>query len=349
MARPLSELLMNDSFVRFLNGNASKDEKAHWTAWEQQSKQNARLAKKGRKLLAKGVYTLPKPNSALEFERLKNRIDPKIQPKSFDHTRPNSRKLVWAVMAAAASILLIVGFLARNSFSVPETANQARVNPVEYRLVKTESGQKTSVQYSDGSLIVINANSEMQLPQRMVGADTMQVWLEGEAMFDIARHSDSASRIFIVNTPNGKVSVLGTKFSVNTTNNQSQVVLAEGSVMINVRGKNNNMDLEYRMTPGEKALFSQSFENIQVEQVNTEVYTSWTSNSLVFDNTPFSDVINRIEFTYNIEVEIENEALLDRKLTGRFNHSSLSFLLTGLSEMLDVDIEQQQHKVYIKE
>lgn len=349
MGTPLSDLLLDESFVRFLNGNASKKENAYWSNWMQQSDQNAELVKKGRKLLERGVYTLPKPNSDVEFKRLKNRLDLKFQPQPFTHPRKRSRKLVWAVMGVAASVLLTIGFFARNSFLLQEKAAQVQAASVEYRLMNTESGQKTTVQYSDGSMIVLNANSEIKLPQKMAGADTANVWLEGEALFDITRKSDSESRTFIVHTPNGSVSVLGTRFSVNTTKDQSQVVLAEGSVRINVQGKDNRVELEYNMSPGEKALFSQNFEKIQVEQVNTEVYTSWTSNSLVFDDTPFSDVINRIEFTYNIEVKTDNKALLDRRLTGRFNHSSLSFLLKGLSEMLDVDIEQQQKTVYIKE
>lgn len=349
MPRPLSDLLMNDSFVRFLKGNASKEEENNWSDWMQQNKQHARLVEKGRKLLNKGIYTLPKPNSNKEFERLMSRIEPKVQNKSLTHTRKNYRGIVWAAMAASACVLLLAGFLARNSLMINEEADQTGSVSIDYRTLATESGQKTTVQYSDGSMIVLNANSEIKLPQTIADADTANVWLEGEALFDIARKSDSESRTFVVHTPNGSVSVLGTRFSVNTTKDQSQVVLAEGSVLINVRGKDNRVELEYKMSPGEKALFSQDFENIQVEQVNTEVYTSWTSNSLVFDNTPFSDVINRIEFTYNIEVKVENKALLDRKLTGRFNHSSLNFLLKGLSEMLDVDIERQQQTVYIKE
>lgn len=349
MTRPLSELLLNDSFVRFLNGNSSKQEEARWIDWMQQSDRHAQLVEKGRELLNKGVYTLPKPNTDIEFKRLKRRIKPSVHSESFAHKRRNSRTLVWVMMGMAASILLVFGFMARNSFLLHEKAEQVRMATVDYRVMKTDSGQKNTVQYSDGSMIVLNANSEMKLPQKMAGADTTNVWLKGEALFDIVRKTDSESRTFILHTPNGTVSVLGTRFSVNTTNNQSQVVLAEGSIRISVRGEDNKIELEYNMSPGEKALFSQNLETIQVEQVNTEIYTSWTSNSLVFDNTPFSDVINRIEFTYNIEVEIENDALLDKKLTGRFNHSSLSFLLKGLSEMADLDIEQQQQTVYIKE
>jgi ferric-dicitrate binding protein FerR (iron transport regulator) len=103
------------------------------------------------------------------------------------------------------------------------------------------------------------------------------------------------------------------------------------------------------MNPGEKALFSQSSENIQVEQVNTEVFTSWAGNSLVLDMTPLSELITRIEFTYDVEVIVEDQTLTNKKLTGRFNNSDLNFLLSGLSKMLEVDIDQQDQTVYIKE
>ena len=349
MPTQLSKLLMNDSFVRFLKGKASQEEEAHWTDWMQQSDQNARYVEKGRKLLNRGVQTLPTPNSETEFKHLMRRIESKDQTKSFNQSRNRSRNMVWVTMAAAISLLIITGYLARNSFLQTGSSEQTQVASIEYRELETVTGQKTSIQYSDGSKITINANSKIRLPKRMAESDTMQVWLEGEALFDITRKESSESRTFIVHTPDGRISILGTKFSVNTTRNQSQVVLAEGSLKISVQDEAKNIDLEYIMSPGEKALFSGSLETIRVHQVNTEVYTSWASNRLVLDNTPLSDLIKRIEFTYDVEVVVEDETLLDKKLTGRFNNSDLNFLLTGLSKMLEVDIEQHEQTVYIKE
>ena len=349
MPNQFSNLLMDDSFVRFLKGKASKEEVAYWTDWMQANSQNARSVEKGKKLLNKGTLNVPKPNSNDEFKRLLNRIESQDKPKSITQSRNRSRNMVWVTMAAAISLLLIIGFLARNSFTQNDGTEIARLVSIEYKEFETETGQKTTVQYSDGSIITLNANSKMRLPQKMVESDTMQVWLEGEALFNITRKEASESRTFIVHTPDGRISVLGTRFSVNTTKNQSQVVLTEGSVKISVQGETLKPNLEYIMNPGEKALFSQSSENIQVEQVNTEVFTSWAGNSLVLDMTPLSDLIARIEFTYDVEVIVEDQTLTDKKLTGRFNNSDLNFLLSGLSKMLEVDIDQQDQTVYIKE
>lgn len=349
MPAQLSKLLMNDSFVRFLKGKASEEEEAHWNDWKQKSNRNAQLVLKGRKLLNKGVQTLPKPNSDADFNRLLTRIESSDQKQSFNQTRNNSRKIVWASMAASICLLLFTGYLARSYFLKNSSAVESRFAAIEYRVIETETGQKTTVQYSDNSKITINANSKLRIPIRMIESDTMQVWLEGEALFNITKKEKPESRKFIVHTPDGKISVLGTKFSVNTTREQSEVVLAEGSVRISVQNEADKNPSEYLMSPGEKALFNYNFDKILVEKVNTEVYTSWAGNNLVLDNTPLSVLINRIEFTYDVKVSVEDEKLLNKKLTGRFNISNLNFLLKGLSKMLDVDIDQQKQAVTIKE
>ncbi|MFO7798634.1 FecR family protein [Rhodohalobacter sp.] len=349
MPNQFSKLLMDDSFVRFLKGKASKEEVAYWTEWMQANSQNAQSIEKGKKLLNKGTLNVPKPNSNDEFNRLLKRIESQENIKSIKPSRNRSRNIVWLTMAAAICLLLLTGYLARNSFLQNSATEPVQIVSIEYKEFETETGQKTTVQYSDGSIITLNANSKIRLPQKMVESDTMQVWLEGEALFNITRKETSESRTFIVHTPDGSISVLGTRFSVNTTKNQSQVVLTEGSVKINVQGETKKPGLEYVMSPGEKALFSQNSENIQVEQVNTEVYTSWAGNNMVLDKTPLSDLITRIEFTYDVEVIVEDQTLSDEKLTGRFNSSDLSFLLSGLSKMLEVDIDQQDQTVYIKE
>ncbi len=349
MPDQLSKLLMDDSFVRFLKGNATEEEEIRWSSWMQQDENHVKLVAKGRALLEEGTQTLPKPDAGLELERLKKRIGTNRPITSFRDVRKRSPKMVWATVAAAASILLLIGFLARHTLLQNDGTEDSRAASINYRMVETEAGQKSTVQYSDGSKVVINANSKMRLPERTTGVDTMQVWLEGEAFFSITHKPDSKSRTFIVHTPDGDVSVLGTQFAVNTTEQQSRVVLAEGSVRVNVRDSVKNNQLNYTMKPGEMALFSPSVDNIQVEEVNAEVYTSWASDTLVMDNTPLADLIERIEFTYGVQVEVENRAFLDQKLTGKFENVNLEFLLEGLAETLDAEITRRNNTVFIQD
>ena len=349
MPNQLSELLMDDSFVRFLKRNASEEEEARWSSWIQQEAEHAELVAKARALLDEGTQTLPKPDAESERSKLMERIDSERRYQPFQDIRKRNNKLVWATMAAAASILLVIGFLARQSFLQNDGTEDSRAASITYRMMDTEPGQKTTVQYSDGSEIVINANTQMRLPETATAADTMQVWLEGEALFDITRKPASESRTFIVHTPDGDVSVLGTKFAVNTTKAQSRVVLAEGRVRVDVEDSVKQTSIHYTMTPGEMALFSPVMDEIKVQKVNPKVYTSWASDTLVMDDTPLSELIERIEFTYDVKVLVEDKNLLDEKLTGRFDNLDLKFLLKGLAKTLDVDITKRNKTVYIRD
>lgn len=349
MPDKLSELLMDDSFIRFIKGKASEQEEKRWLLWMQKRKENKTLVKKAQRLLGEGVHTVPKPNSKRELNRLMNRVDLEHRYASIQQKKRKHKKLVWATISAAAGILLLVGFLARHSLFQNDGTESSRAASINYHTVETKAGEKSTAQYSDGSKIVINANSKMRLPDRNTGADTMQVWLEGEAYFDITRNPDSESRTFIVHTPDGDVSVLGTKFAVNTMQQQSRVVLAEGSIRVNVRDSLKNKRINYTLKPGEMALFSSSVDSIQVEEVNTEAFTSWASGTLIMDKTPLADLIDRIEFTYDVKVEVENEALLKQKLTGKFKNVNLEFLLEGLAKTLDIEIQKHNNTVYIKE
>ena len=75
MPDTLSELLKDDSFVRFLKESASEEETEQWTAWMQESAKNEQLIEKAKSLLDKGTQTIPKPDTDLELERLMGRID----------------------------------------------------------------------------------------------------------------------------------------------------------------------------------------------------------------------------------------------------------------------------------
>lgn len=347
MPNQLSELLMDDSFVRFLKRNATEEEEARWSSWIQQEAEHAELVAKARALLDEGRQTLPKPDAESERKTLMGRIDSERRYQPFQHIRKRNNKLVWAMMATAASILLVIGFLARQSFLQNDGTEESRAASITYRMMNTEPGQKTTVQYSDGSEITINANSQMRLPETTAD-DTMQVWLEGEALFDIARKPASESRIFIVHTPDGDISVLGTKFAVNTTKAESRVVLAEGRVRVDVLDPVSKKGLQYTMAPGEMALYSPVLDEIKVQKVNPKVYTSWASDTLVMDDTPLSELIERIEFTYDVKVLVEDKNLLEEKLTGRFENLDLKFLLKGLAKTLDADITKRNKTVYIR-
>ena len=66
-------------------------------------------------------------------------------------------------------------------------------------------------------------------------ADGRQVWLEGEAYFQVQKKPSTVEK-FIVHTRQVDVEVLGTRFNVNTRRQRAVVSLEEGKVRLSVHG-----------------------------------------------------------------------------------------------------------------
>ena len=347
MSERLFKLLLNDSFVRYLRGIASAEEKRRWTAWEQEDADHKQLLKLARDLMSHGWQKVPKPNSESELKRLLARINSERQYQPLDAMRKRNKHLVWVTLAAAATVLLVVGMWARYSFLQQSGKSGLQSTATVYQTMTTDFGERKSIRYSDGSEIVINAHSQLRLPEQTMGRDTMEVWLDGEAYFSIIHKKAAASRTFIVHTADGDISVLGTKFAVSTRESKTRVVLAEGSVRVTPQ-KKSLKGQGFEMVPGELALFSKQFDSIQRSRVNTAVYTSWMADSLVLDKTPLLELAKRIELTYGVTVEVDQK-LENEKLTGRIGNLDLEVLLDGLAKTLDADVRRDGKLIYIKQ
>lgn len=99
--------------------------------------------------------------------------------------------------------------------------------------VETGNAQLRTVTLYDGSLVTLNANSQLRIPSRFAWLTDRQVWINGEAFFAVQKvHDDETGhyRKFTVHTRRADVAVLGTRFTVYSRPQRTQIVLEEGRV-----------------------------------------------------------------------------------------------------------------------
>src|SRR5690606_36367432 len=98
-----------------------------------------------------------------------------------------------------------------------------------YNTLKIPFGKKFRLQLSDGTMVHINSGSTLKYPIKFIAGENRQVYLDGEAFFDVAKDKKHP---FIVNADNLNVRVLGTHFNVSNYPEDAvtDVVLVEGSV-----------------------------------------------------------------------------------------------------------------------
>ncbi len=339
----LIQLLDDESFNRWIKNEANQSEQEYWNEWLSEKNENPELVFAAKKFLNISFVEEEVPDVEYEFNKLEKQIaneefirstHPLVQIRNIFY------KHSYAVAASFVLIFTILTWFLINQFKEIETREI-------YSTLKTNYGEKKSLTLTDGSKIILNVNSSITYKPFSEKNDITEVQLQGEAYFDIVHNPNGKERKFRVHTNDGLVEVLGTKFTVESRKQYTQVVLSAGKVRVSLEDNEKKVIKYYLMKPGELTKFSSQENIFEIAKVNPEVYSSWINNRLIFDNTPLSVIKNRIENTYGVEVVIKDEKLLEQTFSGSIGDYDLQSLLKGLSTTLKMKIKKEGNLILI--
>lgn len=173
------------------------------------------------------------------------------------------------------------------------------------KTISTPYGKDFRIVLSDGTEVLMNANSKLTFPTRFEKNQRI-VKLLGEAYFKVAKNK---KKPFIVKTDQTTTRALGTEFNVKAYNGFApHITLVEGSVAVsNTETKNETI-----LKPGEDYSFINN--NVSVKEVDTDYYTQWKEGYFYFDNVPLVNVLSELGRWYNINIEIEKPELMSYRL-----------------------------------
>lgn len=206
----------------------------------------------------------------------------------------------------------------------------------------TNYGERRTIQLPDHSTVILNANSKIEIPSEWSDINDRKVKLTGEAYFMVSHNNNQK---FLVETHDGvTVEVLGTEFNVSDRGDKNQVVLASGKVRLYIE-KNQQ---QLYMNPGDLVEISEAHHEISKRVVNTEFYTSWKDNRIIFDNTSLKEVAWMLEQNYGYPVIFQDQELANLKITASLEKVKLETILTTLSETLEIDILKKENQIIVK-
>jgi transmembrane sensor len=215
--------------------------------------------------------------------------------------------------------------------------------PVRFQ---TPYGKQQVVTLEDGSRVTLNANSELTV-RRDFGKDTKrEVWIRGEAFFDVAKILKEGKKIpFIVHTDQLDIHVLGTAFNITNRRGRVDVALEHGSVkLVDASNVANSMLLK----PGEKATQTATLAPLKKEVVDVKEYSGWRQKVYQYKGKKLQELAEMIGDSYGIEVIIENEALKEETFTGSFPTDSVETFFEKLGKLYPLEIEKKGDKYYLR-
>ncbi|NRB52987.1 MAG: FecR domain-containing protein [Saprospiraceae bacterium] len=316
----------NESFQDFFL-HQQPDAVKFWTRWIEEHPEKLDEINAAKTLLERLSLGIQAEETQAALKDLKQEINHRREKGRVIKIR--RRWYAAAAVAAAILALIVVLPLLRS----PEPS---------WVVVETDYGQLREVYLPDSSFVTLNSNSKIRYQADWSKDQDREVWMEGEAFFDVRKNPKIGGAEFHVHAEEASVQVLGTSFNVYQRKEDIIVALATGKVSLNTSYA------KHQMEPND-VIELHNGEVTQISQdVNLELYTSWRNRKLVLDNTSISKVIDMLEENMGLEVQIDNPAVLNRKLTATLPINEVDILLTALTEIYGLDIRKEENTIWIK-
>lgn len=334
--RTIEQLLNDPSFIRWVEGEASQNEVKRWNRWIRKSERNRRSAIQAQQKITGFAFKEPKlPDAESEWEEVRDKIVDEGQTEGKVTNSDNLKKPnIGSAFLKIAAVIVIGVFVSLATYMYQESDSVEK--EVATSTIQTGYGQTKTIKLTDGSRIILAANSRLSYKNNWLKQPVLKISLKGEAFFTVAPKERKGRPKLVVQTNDGTVSVWGTRFVVNTDGPETYVVLEEGEVVINTSKDDESITLK----PGKMAIFGKLSGKIEIGKVNPKVYTSWTTHELFFDNTLVSVLFNRIERTYGLEVVVQDSTILQKRLSGSVDFYSLDGLTDAVAKLFNIQIKR---------
>lgn len=241
---------------------------------------------------------------------------------------PSNRSRI--LLRVAAAVLLVAG----GAFGIATQIDQTRE-----QVYRTAVGGRETLKLADGSQIELNTNSVLRLTY---GKEARRAVLEhGEAYFQITH---DASRPFTVETGNHRVTDIGTKFLVRSSNGSLEVAVTDGMVRLEGTDKREKQQLLKRGDVIVISKRSADFTHRPVQKLADEL--GWRRGVLIFENTTIAEAAAQFN-RYNTKKLVVAPSAAHVAIGGTFPSNNVETFTELAQDVLGLHIEERGDQILI--
>lgn len=303
---------------RFFEGSASSEEMERIQQWLDESPAHQKEFLKQRQVFDAMILL---PGVADDITPQTDSIDSEDNDAGNNGSFSKSGRITtfYTVLRYAAVIILSVGI----TYSFFRYFGSKK-EEITMLTASVPAGQRAEIMLPDSTTVWLNSGSVLKYPSHF-SKDKRNVVLEGEGYFTVTRNEHKP---FIVTTPNGTVTVLGTVFNVKSYSDESRFEAALVSGKVKARGNSGN---EVILKPHQKMVWDAG--KVSLSSTSDEDY-SWKKGILSFNNESLEEVINDLSRAFDRKIVIKDKSVLNQTLSGKFLISDgLDYALQILHDM----------------
>ncbi len=209
---------------------------------------------------------------------------------------------------------------------------------------ETAYGETRTLLLPDSSTVILNANSKIVFNDDWNESAVRQVWLDGEAFFEVVHTRNHQP--FQVNVDGGlAVEVLGTSFNVYHRKTDTKVVLNTGKITLTYPEA--KKEKKILMKPGELVEYKK--DRITKREVDPSIYAAWTEKKIILNQTTLQEMIVMAKDNYGIEIEVASEKMLTQTVSGSMPVGDADSFANQIAKAFQLKINRENNKILLQE
>lgn len=237
-------------------------------------------------------------------------------------TAPAAPKRRRLILPVAAVLLLLAGawwlFGGKLTGTTKQMATEISVRQF------TQRAEQKYLLLPDSTQVWLNAASSLEFPETFPTGGKREVYLVGEAFFDV-KHAEESP--FLIHTGHITTKVVGTAFNIRAYSNQPDVVVSvkRGKVQVS-----KNDTLVATLIKGQEVTVTATVQQPEIQTTKESRVADWTAGQLSYTSRPFGDILHDLERIYNVTINLTANDLEQEVVTTSFRRD------IGVEEALDI-------------
>ncbi|MDN5215535.1 DUF4974 domain-containing protein [Fulvivirgaceae bacterium BMA12] len=341
----VADFLKDEYFVQSVK-NPNQETDLFWESWIQNHPEKRDLVRQAKEIIEHVHFNDLSEYEATpeEFEEIFSKIlkgEKSVPSKRLAMaSKPWWNPAVTRKLAAAFILMMLSAWLYFYLLPVQQDADP----PIVKQLIKENpKGQRSIITLTDGTVVHLNANSKLIVHDNF-NKNNRHVALEGEAFFDVVKNPESP---FTIQCGDMRTTVLGTSFNIHAypEKNNFQVALVSGKLTVGMKDAGAEV---IELKPNERVNYHKDTKTLNKERFTDLDFIAWKDGILQFKDADLSEINERLERWYGVNIILDGKIGIKRRFTGKFENKSLEYVLDGIGYASGFEYKIEGKEVIIK-
>jgi transmembrane sensor len=206
----------------------------------------------------------------------------------------------------------------------------------------TDNTHRTTLTLPDGTVVQVNAGSRFEIAETAFNKQKREVWLTGEAFFEVAKNK---KKPFIIHTGNMQTTVRGTSFNVKAYPQLGENVISVRNGRVEI---SENKKLLGVLTANRQLRYNSHDHTALISNADWQDAAGWREGRLVLNGVGIEELKLRLRQQFGVEVIVERQAINGKYLQGAFGSGcTLTQVMNTISAIYNIHYTTDGSRIII--